>query len=78
MDGIPEADNDDWTFNYPPELVWYLWTFKESVKASFGWSPLPVAGGLLDQPDGLLDDLFLLDWLHDFLTWQEKKRRGDK
>jgi len=41
------------------DLAWLVWTLMEAT----GWKHLPLAGGLLDQPEALMDDLLTLSWL---------------
>ena len=41
-----------------PEFSWSAWKILES----FGWEKLPYEGGLLDQPDWLMDDLMTISW----------------
>jgi hypothetical protein len=42
------------------EAAWPVWTQWVATERRF----LPCAGGLLDQPAGLMADLFTLDWLY--------------
>lgn len=37
-------------------LAWKTWTRMEAT----GWKYLPVAGGLLDQPEALMEDLLAI------------------
>jgi len=41
---------------------------------STGWRFLPLAGGLLDQPGALMDDLMTLAWLYGMIEDQEQSR----
>jgi len=52
-----DSENDDWDLN-KPQLSWRIWCLVES----HGWEKLPFAGGLLDQPDWLLEDLSTISW----------------
>jgi hypothetical protein len=52
-------DTDDWMLN-DPSLAWDTWTLMEAT----GWKHLPHVGGLLDQPQALMDDLMTIAWVY--------------
>ena len=39
-----------------PALAWHTWTLMQAT----GWTFLPYAGGLLDQPEALMDDIMTI------------------
>jgi hypothetical protein len=41
-------------------LAWDTWVLMEAT----GWKHLPHAGGLLDQPEALMDDLMTIAWVY--------------
>ena len=41
---------------HDPELAWQAWTMIQAT----GWNFLPHAGGLLDQPESLMDDIMAI------------------
>ena len=52
-----ELEDDEWFLNRP-ELSWRIWCLVEA----HGWEKLPFDGGLLDQPDWLMEDLATISW----------------
>lgn len=50
-------DDADWTLN-EPDLSLAIWKAMEATN----WQHLPYPGGLLDQPEWLLVDLYTLAW----------------
>lgn len=57
---------DDWDPPVDLEHSWKVWTLLEST----GWRHLPVEGGLLDQPELLLEDLAVISWLSSIVEEQ--------
>lgn len=62
-----DEDPDDWRLN-DPDLAWRTWTLMQATGNRF----LPCAGGLLDQPESLMDDLLTLSWLSGIIEKQIK------
>ena len=56
-DSNADDEEDDWTLDQP-ELSLSIWNAMEAT----GWQHLPFPGGLLDQPDWLIHDLYVLAW----------------
>jgi hypothetical protein len=52
-----ERHEKNWDINRPEESF-EIWSLMEATD----WKYLPYAGGLLDQPDWLLEDIFTLSW----------------
>lgn len=62
------ADEDeDWTL-HQPDLSLPIWKAMEATS----WRHLPFPGGLLDQPDWLIHDLYVLAWRRHVLDEQLK------
>ncbi|MBZ0306929.1 MAG: hypothetical protein K8I82_12740 [Anaerolineae bacterium] len=59
-DGVP-PDLDDWYI--PPELEDTAFDTWLALRAT-DWKLLPESGGLLDQPEGLMQAVYTLSWLH--------------
>jgi hypothetical protein len=57
QDGPVLDIDDDWTL-YRPELSLPIWKAMEATD----WRHLAYPGGLLDQPDWLIHDLYILAW----------------
>jgi len=53
----PAADDDDWLL-HQPDLSLAIWKAMEATQ----WRHLPFPGGLLDQPDWLIHDLYIISW----------------
>jgi len=53
----PADDSGDWTL-HQPDLSMAIWKAMEATS----WRHLPFPGGLLDQPDWLIHDLYTLAW----------------
>lgn len=47
--------SEEWDLN-EPELSWKVWVMLETME----WKHLPYAGGILDQPEWLMEDLYTL------------------
>lgn len=50
-------DSGSWDL-HDPDLAWRAYTLLESIE----WRALPVAGGLLEQPEALMDDIATISW----------------
>jgi len=57
-DNSSEEDLPDVFISNDLDLVWRLWVWAENT----GWRHLPMAGGLLDQPESLMDDLMAVQF----------------
>lgn len=53
----PGDDPKDWDL-HDPEISWRVWNLLENLD----WKFLPEEGGLLSQPDWLLEDLATIAW----------------
>jgi hypothetical protein len=60
-------DDEDWTL-YKPEFSIAIY----KMMVATDWRHLPYPGGLLDQPDWLLADLFTLAWRKNALKEMSK------
>lgn len=56
-DQPPQETDEDWLL-YRPELSLAIWKAMEATE----WRHLPFPGGLMDQPDWLIHDLYILAW----------------
>ena len=61
-------DTDDWILN-DPDLAWRTWALMETT----GWRFLPIEGGLLDQPETLIDDLMTMAWLYGLIEGDKEQ-----
>ena len=50
---------EDWSPPRDMDTAWAVWTLLEST----GWRHLLVDGGLLDQPESLMEDVAVIAWL---------------
>ncbi len=50
-----DGDRPD-VYLHDPELAWRAWTMIQAT----GWRFLPCPGGLLDQPESLMDDIMAI------------------
>jgi len=60
-------EDEDWTL-YQPDLSLPIWKAMEATS----WRHLPFPGGLLDQPDWLIHDLYVLAWRRHVLEEQKE------
>jgi hypothetical protein len=56
-DAPPGDDPKTWDL-HNAEISWQIWNLLESLD----WKFLPEQGGLLDQPDWLIEDLTTIAW----------------
>lgn len=52
-----QDDDEDWTL-HQPKMSLAIWKAMEATQ----WRHLPFPGNLLDQPDWLIHDLYILSW----------------
>lgn len=64
----PAIDDDAWLL-HRPELSIAIWKSMEATS----WKHLPFPGGLLDQPDWLIHDLYTLAWRKQVIRDQLKQ-----
>jgi hypothetical protein len=49
---------EDWALK-EPKLSWRIWTFMDATD----WKHLPDQGGVLDQDEGIIEDVTLLSYM---------------
>jgi len=57
-----------WDLNHEVVEVWNLWKMMEALD----WRFLPSAGGMLDQPEALMEDLLTISWRRDVIESRRK------